>query len=175
MISSKISYDRYPILKDKDQEFKTIIDNFIVELQALSPEQKQKLGLFKAIELTNAVVQTLEKEKASESLGETKALALFNIVRAAIRTRIISLPDNTIISLKDAAIKKLIDLACVMFHAGKNDPKQKAKSVAFSMAQNIVLDAEIQQGLTKFYHLYPEFYSKEVVNLVKDKYLNHFS
>ena len=172
MQSSAISYNQYPALKDKDEAFKALVNSFITELQTLSVEQKRKLGLFKAIELTNAVVQNLEKDQASESLGAAKALALFNLVRAAIRNRVINLPDNTTISLKDDRLKILIDRACVMFHAGKSDPEQKVKAVAFSMAQNIILDSEIKQGIEKFCNYYPELQTPEVINIVKDKYLN---
>lgn len=172
--SSVINYERYPDLSDRDEKFQALISEFILELQVLTSEQKSKLGLFKAIELTNAVVQTLEKDRAPEALGETKAFTLFNLVRSAIRNRHINLPDATEISLKDAEIKRLIDRACVMFHAGKNDPEQQSKSVAFSLAQNIVLNTEIPRGIEKFCHYYPELSTPKVIAIVNDKYLKHF-
>ncbi|VEP12071.1 hypothetical protein H1P_1310009 [Hyella patelloides LEGE 07179] len=173
--SSKLNYNQHPILDDKDEDFKALIAEFALELENLSLEQKNKLGLFKAIELTNAVVQTLEKEQAPEALGESKALSLFNIVRSAIRSRYLNLPDATIISLKDNKLKQLIDRACIMFHAGKKDLKQKEKSVAFSMAQNIVLSTEIQQGLEKFCNYYPELHTPKIIKLVQDRYLKPFT
>ena len=161
-------------LEDKDEDFKALIAEFAAELETLSTKQKTKLGLFKAIELTNAVVQTLEKNGAPEAIGEAKANNLFNIVRAAIRTRYLKLPDSTIVSLKDDALKKLIDRACVMFHAGKSDPEQKAKAVAFSMAQNMVLNMEINQGLEKFCGYYPDLHTSEIIQLVNERYLKPF-
>ena len=175
IISSKINFNRYPVLADQDEEFKALITQFVTELQHLSLEQKNKLGLFKAIELINSVVQTLEKECAPESLGAAKALTLFNLVRAAIRTRDLNLPDATVISLKDAKLKLLIDRACVMFHAGKKDPQQRAKAVAFSMAQNIYLNQEIQQGIEQFCCYYPELHSPKIIEMVQNKYIKHFS
>ena len=173
--STKINYKQHPVLEDKDEKFKALIAEFAAELETLSPKQRTKLGLFKAIELTNAVVQTLEKDRAPEALGEVKASTLFNVVRAAIRTRCLSLPDSTTISLKDEKLKQLIDRACVMFHAGKNDPEQKARAVAFSMAQNMVLNSEIDRGLEKFRHYYPDLHTPEVMELVKERYLKPFS
>ena len=169
--ADQIDFSQYPALKDEDKEFKQQISYFIPRLAILSEEQKKKLALFKAIELTNAILQIREKKNPLGGVGKEKADRSFQIVRAAIRMRQVALPGQQPICLKEPELKAIIDEACQTFHAGKRDSQQWERAMAFSAAQSIVLNEYLEKGLEQFHQSYPDLYSPEIRQIVKERFI----
>ena len=169
-----LDWDEYPILHGEDPEFLQSIAEFVTRLSRLSEEQKQRLALFKAAELTNALVQMRERRNASDRLGPEKAAASFKIVRAAIRDRQVSLPDGTTVSLRDPEIRSTIDEACRYFHLGKNDPEQWQLAMALSTAQYIALSSYLEGELDRYAGQFQDLYPDAIVRATKRTFIEPY-
>lgn len=174
MPSIAIDWDDYPILHGEDPEFLQSIAAFVEQLSHLSEEQKQRLALFKAAELINALVQMRERRDASDRLGPEKAATSFKLVRAAIRDRRITLPDQTTISLQDPEIRSTIDEGCRYFHLGKNDPEQWELAMALSTAQYIALSPYLEGELDRYASQLQELYPEAIVAAVKRTFIDPY-
>ncbi|WP_346291837.1 hypothetical protein [Sphaerothrix gracilis] len=157
----------YPTLQDQGAHFCEQVSYFVRRLQALTEDEKERLALFKVLELSNALTQIRERGQASDRLGPAKAAASFRLVRAVIRQRQIALPGRPVVSLQDPALKAIIDQGCQLFHAGKQDAEQWRQSLALSTAQCIVLNPNLKRGLSQVYrylgNLYPDNLRAEII------------
>jgi len=174
MQTTVINWEDYPILHGEDPEFLQTVAKFIAQLSQLSESQKQRLALFKAAELINALVQMRERRSASGRLGPEKAAASFKLVRAAIRDRQIKLPDTTIVSLHDPEIRATIDEACRYFHLGKKDPEQWELAMALSTAQYIVLSPYLESELDRYASQLQDLYPEAIVQAVKRSFIEPY-
>ncbi|MEO0947918.1 MAG: hypothetical protein AAFY11_07205 [Cyanobacteria bacterium J06641_5] len=174
MQSIAINWDDYPILHGEDPEYLQSIAEFAERLSHLSEDRKQRLALFKAAELINAIVQMRERRNASERLGPEKAATSFKIVRAAIRDRQITLPDGATIDLRDPEIRSIIDEACRYFHLGKKDPEQWQLAMALSTAQYIVLSPYLEGELDRYASQFQDLYPDAIVQAVKRTFIEPY-
>lgn len=174
MRSLAIDWDKYPILHDEDSEFLACVAEFAGEISQLSEEQQQRLALFKAAELVNALVQMRESRNAADRLGPEKAAASFKIVRAAIRDRQVELPDGETVSLHDPEIRTLIDRGCRAFHAGKSDPEQWERAMALSTAQYIVLNPYLEGALDRYVGQFQALFPDGLVRAVKRTFVEPY-
>lgn len=174
MQSIAIDWDKYPILHGEDPQYLASIAEFAARLAQLSEDQKQRLALFKAAELFNALVQMRESRSASDRLGPEKAAASFQMVRAAIRDRQITLPDGATVSWRDPEIREIIDEACHLFHMGKKDPEQWERAMALSTAQYIALSAYLEDEIDRYAGQFQELFPEAIVGSVKRTFVEPY-
>ncbi len=170
----EIDLSQYPVLAEKEPEFKALVSGFVARLAGLSETQKSKLALFKAIELTNALVQIREQENSPQRLGPEKAAASFKIVRAALRERQITLLGQEVVTFDEPELKAIIDEGSRTFHAGKHDPEQWQQAMAFSTAQYIILHPYLPQRLQEFHHQYQDLFPPELAQEITARFITPY-
>ena len=150
MTPAEADWRRCPALADKDAAFLALVAGFLEQLEALNDDQKQRLALFKAAELLNAVIQIREQRDHAERLGPALAKVSFERVRSVIRNRSLSLAGSEPVSLRDPAVQALIDQGCRLFHLGKSDPDTYERALALSAAQCLVLNPWLDPALDRY-------------------------
>lgn len=166
-------FAQYPKLANREPEFRALVAGFLPQLANLSPNHKRQLALFKAIELTNALVQIWEQENSPQRLGPEKAAQSFQIIRALLRDRQINLAGE-VVSFKAPEVKALIDQGAQTFHAGKRDPEQWQRALAFSTAQYIELHPYLAEGLHQFHQHFQTLYSPGVIAEVTARFITPY-
>lgn len=137
-------------LKAKDESFLAEVAIFLDQLQLLDADQRQRLALFKAAELINAMMQIHEHRQDPQRPGPELAKQSFDLVRAVIRTRSLPLIGAEAVDLRDPALQEVIDEGCRLFHLGKADPEIYKRALALSAAQCIALHQELDQALARY-------------------------
>ena len=137
-------------LRGKEEAFLDTVDIFVAELQTLNDDQRQRLALFKAAELINAVMQIRERRDAPDRVGAELAKTSFDLVRAMIRTRSIPLAGSDPVELRDPVLRDVIDKGCRLFHLGKSDSDTYQQALALSAAQCITLHHDLDAALERY-------------------------
>ena len=137
-------------LKAKDEAFLAEVEIFLTQLQRLNADQKQRLALFKAAELINALMQIHEQRQDLQRTGPELAKRSFDLVRAVIRNRSLPLVGADPVDLRDPALQDLIDEGCRLFHLGKADPEIYQRALALSAAQCIALHQDLGHALVRY-------------------------
>ena len=174
MQTIEIDWDKYPILQKKEPQFLAEVAVFAAQICQLSEAQKQKLALFKAAELLNALVQIREREFAPDRLGPERAAVSFKIVRADIRNRRVVLPNGDTVSLQEPELQSIIDEGCRLFHAGKTDPEQWERAMALSTAQYITLNTYLEEELDLYANQFQGLFPDTLVQAVKEKFIEPY-
>lgn len=154
-MDAAVDWRAYPALAGKDHDFLASVAGYLPLIEALSSDQRQRLALFKAAELFNALIQIREQREDPQRLGAELAQASFALVRAVIRDRSMPLPDGAAISLRDPELQQLIDLGCQLFHRGKSDPALYQQALALSAAQCIALHELLEPALQHYVQICP--------------------
>lgn len=131
----------------------------------LNHEQKHKLGLLKAIELSNVCIK-LGLAEVDQELADT----ISKLVRQIMRERHIKL-DGLDISLKDQQLKEIIDLGTKRFALGKTDKEIWLEACSLSNQMCEELHIEIYTGLKRLMKLIPG-YTVELEWAVTENFLN---
>jgi len=150
MEPSAAPWRQCPALREKPEVFLDTVAAFLAKLEVLNADQRQRLALFKAAELINAVMQIRERRDDPERVGAELAKTSFDRVRAVIRNRSIPLAGSEIVDLHDPALQALIDEGCRLFHLGKTDPDINQRALALSAAQCIALHHELGDALERY-------------------------
>ncbi len=174
MRTIEIDWDKYPILQEKEPQFLAEVAAFATRVYQLSESQKQKLALFKAAELLNALVQIRESKDAPGRVGPEKAAVSFKIVRAAIRNRRVVLPNGETVSLREPEIQDIIDEGCQLFHAGKTDLEQWERAMALSTAQYITLNTYLEEELNRYAKQFQDLFPNTLVQAVKENFIEPY-
>jgi hypothetical protein len=139
-----------PALEEKDEEFLRSVADYLADLEALDPQQKRCLALFKAAELINALIQIKERRDAEDRVGPDLAKRSFQLVRAVIRNRCLPYAGSQSQCLRDPQLTAVIDEGCRLFHLGKSDKELYQQALALSAAQCIALQDELGPALDDY-------------------------
>ena len=139
-----------PALAEKEDGFLSVVADYLVDLEALDPQQRQCLALFKAAELINALIQLRERREAEDRVGPELAKRSFQLVRAVIRNRTLPYAGSQSHCLRDPQLTALIDEGCRLFHLGKSDQDLYQRALALSAAQCIALQDELGPALDQY-------------------------
>lgn len=133
-------------------------------IKELTPLEKNKLGLLKAIELSNACVK-LGLVQVDPQLAHN----LSELVRKIMRERVIKLSGLTV-SLKEESLTRIIDHGARQFHLGKQDKAIWLQACAASKELCDELRLEINDGLKQLLKLVPG-YTSELMQTVTLNFL----
>jgi hypothetical protein len=139
-----------PALADKDEAFLAAVADYLVQLDALSQQQRRCLALFKAAELVNALIQIKERREAEDRVGPELAHRSFALVRSVIRNRSLPYAGSESQCLRDPQLTAVIDEGCRLFHLGKTNKELYQQALALSAAQCLALQDQLGPALDQY-------------------------
>jgi hypothetical protein len=134
-------------------------------IEDLTQKERNKLGLLKAIELSNVCIK-LGYAQADQELADT----ISRLVRQTMRERSIKMGGLTV-PLKEEALAKVIDQGARLFHLGRRDKATWLQACELSNQICKELHIEIYAGLKRLIKLVPG-YTIELEWAVTDNFLN---
>lgn len=134
-------------------------------IKDLTQTERNKLGLLKAIELSNVCIK-LGYAQVDQELADT----ISKLVRQTMRDRSIKM-SGLVVPLKEEALTKVIDEGARLFHLGRQNKEVWLEACKLSNRICKDLHIEIYAGLKRLMKLVPG-YTIELEWAVTDNFLN---
>jgi hypothetical protein len=174
--TSMLQLHAYPGLASQTAQFRHIVAGYVFRILALSEAEKRSLAALKALEVTNATMQTLPAKQRRTGHAE-RARRSFAILRDVFATGVIELPGLSA-SLVTPALSALIEEGTALFHQGFHVDRRSGpsweKSLALSAAQGIALNGYLDQALDVVHEALAELYPPEIKESARQHFILPF-